>query len=301
LVKLNLECAAVREYLFDACKFWIKEFDIDGLRLDAANVISPDFLSELSVHCKAIKNGFWLAGETVAGDYRELACEGRLDSVTNYELYKSLWSSFNDKNFFEIAWTLKRQFAEGGIYPHLGLYNFADNHDVNRVASIIKNSAHLFPLYGLLFCASGIPSIYYGSEYALRGERDEYSDRVLRPAWNETWEHENAGTMLFQAISNFARIRRNSSAIIRGSYRELLVTAEQFVFLREDADERVIVVVNAADKQTEVHIRQQILNLPKSRWFDLLSGENFYGDDDGLRVGVASSWLRILHCASVGA
>ena len=62
-----------------------------------------------------------------------------LDSVTNYECYKGLYSSLVERNYFEIAYALNRQFGPDGIYRGLPLYNFADNHDVNRVASSLRN------------------------------------------------------------------------------------------------------------------------------------------------------------------
>jgi len=121
LVKLNSASAAVREHLLGAIRFWIEEFDIDGLRLDAADQLRPDFMDELSAHREALKRDFWLMGEVVHGDYRHWARPGRLDSVTNYELYKSLWSSFNDRNFFELSWTLRRQSGGDGMYRDLKL------------------------------------------------------------------------------------------------------------------------------------------------------------------------------------
>jgi glycosidase len=292
LVKLNGGNPAVREHLFDAARFWIDEFAIDGLRLDAANVMSVDFLRELAARCRGHKSDFWLLGEMVAGDYCRLAHDGCLDSVTNYELYKSLWSSFRDKNFFELSWTLHRQSAPKGLYPHLGLYNFADNHDVNRVASMLQNPAHLFPLYGILFCAPGIPSVYYGSEYGIPGERDQWSDRALRPPWDDRWPQGALPEALFRSLSDFARIRRNSAALCRGSYRELLVQSEQFGFLREAPGERIAVLVNAAPDAVTVKVPQEVLQRPGC-WKDLLSGETFTAGSS-FAVPLHPSWLRIL-------
>jgi glycosidase len=291
LVKLNTASASVKKHLFEAVRFWIDEFGIDGLRLDAANVISVEFLRELSGYCKAQKPDFWLLGEMVGGDYRALAHEGCLDSITNYELYKGLWSSFNDKNFFEISWTLNRQFAENGLYSNLALYNFTDNHDVDRTASALKNPAHLFPLYGILFCVPGIPSIYYGSEYGIPGKRNSCSDYALRPAWNKSWQ--DAGD-LFRSISDFARIRRESPALCYGSYRGLSVRHEQFAFLRETGEEQIVIAVNADGKRQTIFIPESSLCLSSRLWYDLLSGEVFYPSSDGLYIPVYSSWLRIL-------
>ena len=90
-----------------------------------------------------------------------------LHTTTNYECYKGLYSSHNDRNYFEIAHSFRRQFEKGGIYEKLCLYNFVDNHDVNRLASVIKNPEHIYNIYTLLYTMPGIPSVYYGSEYGI--------------------------------------------------------------------------------------------------------------------------------------
>jgi glycosidase len=306
LAKLNGNSREVREHLLSAVRFWIDEFDIDGLRLDAANVMSVDFLSELSSRTKAQKPHFCLIGESVGGDYRSLAQDGCLDSVTNYELYKGLWSSFNDKNFYEMAWSLKREFSSApgfGLYRHIALYNFADNHDVDRVASSLKNQGsplppHLFPLYGILFCIPGIPSIYYGSEYGIQGKRNnalgEKSDYALRPAWNDNWQNGDTGEALFNAIKRFAQVRRENKALQYGGYRELFLNHEQFAFLRENEYECIIAAVNASVHKQDIFIPAHNLKLPRYKWRDLLSGEDFNAQDTGMRLPLFPSWLRIL-------
>ncbi|MBN1488210.1 MAG: alpha-amylase, partial [Anaerolineae bacterium] len=160
LVKLNPHHPAVREHLFQAVEMWINEFDIDGLRLDVADCLDFGFMRDLSTLCKGLRPDFWLMGEVVHGDYRRWANAETLDSVTNYECYKGLYSSHVDRNYFEIAYALKRQFGAGGLYCDLPLYNFADNHDVNRVVSNLTKPEHLYSLYCLLFTMPGVPSIY---------------------------------------------------------------------------------------------------------------------------------------------
>jgi glycosidase len=232
-------------------------------------------------------------GEIVAGDYRHLAHEGCLDSVTNYELYKSLWSSFQDQNVYELAWTLKREFSDTGLYPDLGLYNFADNHDVNRVASSLKNAANIFPLYGVLFCSPGIPSIYYGSEYGIYGKRNEYNDHDLRPAWKDSWAESDTAKNIFKEISRFSKLRHESEALKNGSYCELLVNYEQiFAFSRETNDEKIIVIINASDKKNECVLKHA--KIGNSEWVDLLSNNKFIANNNTLKIILHPSWLRIL-------
>lgn len=298
LVKLNVDNQEVRNHIFGAVKSWHDEFHIDGLRLDAADVLSPSFMEALRTFCDSINPNLWLMGEVVHGDYNNWARPGRLDSTTNYELYKGLWSSFNDQNFFEIAYSLNRQFGEGGIYRYAPLYNFADNHDVDRVASTLKDNRWLFPLYGMLFTVPGIPSIYYGSEAGIRGKRNNCGDRELRPEWKfdakslpEYARSCLAEGSLESAIKVFAQIRNSHEALKRGNYTQLAVKNKQFAFMREFYGQKIIVAVNNDFSTATL----QLSEAPGDSWTDALSNQTFT-KNDLKNLEIPSCWLRILVC-----
>jgi glycosidase len=267
LVKLDSANPAVTGHLLAAVSAWVREFDIDGLRLDAADVLSFDFMKRLSAHCAALKPDFWLMGEVVHGDYRRWANPECLHSVTNYEAFKGLWSSLNDNNYWEIDWTLKRQFggtapqlgtgagnppaAEQGMCRGLSLYNFADNHDVDRVASTLSDPAKLELLYSLLFALPGAPSVYYGSEWGVGGKRRPGSDRELRPCLSlpAMQEREARGHSeskgLCAHLSCLIRLRARLAALRHGSYRAVHVANQQLAFWR-DLDGRPAPAMSAA-------------------------------------------------------
>ncbi len=255
LAKLELREPGLRRELIGIALEWIREYGIAGLRMDAADVMDRPFLAELSAACKNEDPDFWLMGEMVHGDYRELVEKGSLDSVTNYECYKGLWSSLKDKNYFEIAWSLNRQFGEQGLYRDMRLYNFVDNHDVNRAATSLGDKRLLYPLYALLFSMPGVPSVYYGSELGALGERSHDSDRALRPSM-ASLEAAPPEPALKDAIARLARTRMASTALREGAYRQLWVSHQGFAFerrLERDAGLKpgsapaVIVCLNASD------------------------------------------------------
>lgn len=290
LVKLNLKNPAVADHLLQAVTSWIERFQIDGLRLDAADVVDMDFLHTLASHCRQMRPDFWLMGEIVHGDYNHWANPQTLDSVTNYECYKGLYSSHNDRNYFEIAHSLNRQFGEGGIYRDLMLYNFADNHDVNRLASTLQEPGHLYPLHILLFTMPGIPSIYYGSEWGQPGQRSESSDAALRPALkaNEI-SQQPPESGLAPVVHRLSALRRASQAVQHGGYREVFVQNEQLAFLRETTDETVLVALNSADEPTEMHCNIS------GRWEDLLNpGDVFEAKGGSLHIEIPAWWGRVL-------
>ena len=249
LVKLNLQNPAVADYLLDCVKFWVETFDIDGMRLDVAYCLDKGFLARLRQFTQELKPDFFLVGETLHGDYNQWVNDAMLHSCTNYECYKGLYSSLNDQNLFEIGHSLKRQFGSEPwcLYRSKHLLSFVDNHDVTRAASILRNPEHLPVLYGLLFGMQGIPCVYYGSEWGVRGEKSQ-GDQTLRPAfdrpeWNE----------LTDAIAAMARARRNSPALCYGDYQEVLLTNRQYIFQRQADGERVLVAVNADSQPYTAH------------------------------------------------
>ena len=296
LVKLNVDNPSVREHLFGAVDFWIEEFGIDGLRLDAADVLSKHFLDALSAHCKKTKADFWLMGEVVHGDYNDWVRKGRLDSVTNYQLYKALWSSLNDKNFFELSYNLDREFGEQGIYAQSMLYNFLDNHDVNRIASTVKKPQHLYLLYALLFCIPGIPSVYYGSEWGLQGCRSDHSDSALRPALppfvNEIASFAKAkvdSESLEKLIGRFSNIRKKHPALQKGSYRLVSVTNTTLAFSRFCEEESLTVCLNLSDRAQDLSLAGiDCTNTVE----DILEQEKVAVKNK--TISVPANWLRII-------
>ncbi|MGN0509291.1 MAG: DUF1653 domain-containing protein [Ruminococcus sp.] len=251
LVKLNLQNDEVVNYLLDSVKFWIDEFDIDGLRLDAADCIDLEFFKKLRNVCKSKKPDFWLYGEITHGDYNRWANNELLDSVTNYECYKGIYSSHNDHNYFEIAHSLNRQFGNGGIYRNIYTYNFVDNHDVNRIASDLKDKNHLNNVYTLMYTMPGVPSIYYGSEYGIEGKRTQFSDYELRPCLDLN-NVENANYNLLSHIIKLGKVRLALEALKYGKFDNVNIMNEKLVYKRFTDNQTVFVAFNLTDHDESI-------------------------------------------------
>ena len=256
---LNLFNPDVRSYLFDVIRFWIDEFDIDGIRLDCANVLDFNFMKEMRSQTEAMKEDFWLMGEVIHGDYSRYIRDGQsmLHSVTNYELHKGLYSGHNDHNYFEIAHTIRREFDEnGGIYKGMKLYSFVDNHDVDRIISKINVKEHIYPIYTLLFTLPGIPSVYYGSEWGIEGRKEGGNDNPLRPAAEieKVLEEQKDSPIMhwFKWLGEMHKTYRECLAY--GRYRELLLTNRQYAFARFTDNQALLVAVNNDEQETEVSI-----------------------------------------------
>lgn len=284
LVKLNQRNPEVQNYICDVIRFWVSEFDIDGIRLDAADVLDFDFMRILRHTADEVKKDFWLMGEVIHGDYSRWVNGQTLHSVTNYALHKALYSGHNDHNYFEIAHTVKYLQNMGD----LDLYNFVDNHDVERIHTKLQNKAHFAPVHVLLYTLPGVPSIYYGSEFGIEGKKEKFSDASLRPALDLN-DYADATTKnpCTALIAALGKVRQGTPALSYGSYAELALTNRQFAFARDLEGMRVIVTVNNDDSDAE-------MNLPTG------SAPEYVGALTGQKVSVQGGRIRVRIAANSG-
>ena len=300
LVKLNQKNPEVRDYICDVIRFWVKEFDIDGIRLDAADVLDFDYMKALRHVANEVKPDFWLMGEVIHGDYIRWANENTLHSVTNYHLHKALYSGHNDHNYFEIAHTVKRLYEMGGNRPDgLKLYNFVDNHDVERIYTKLNNKAHFVPTHILMYTLPGIPSVYYGSEFGIEGRKERGSDASLRPAialcdYKDAISN-NPCTKLIAALG---AARQKIKSLSYGEYKELMLTTRQYAFARNHNGQSVVVTVNNDDNNFTMTLPAQ----NAAEYIGVLSGEKIAVNNGCITVTVKGNsgeiWVPEGFCES---
>ena len=240
----------VRNYLIQCVDTWIDEFHIQGLRLDVAYMVDRNFMHELCDHVRASHPDFFFLGEMIGGDYNAIMNDHLLDSVTNYECRKGLYSSFNSKNLFEIGYSLNRQFGKEPwcLYTGKHLLSFVDNHDVDRIASILEDKEDLPLIYALMEAMPGIPCIYYGSEWGCEGKKGKYSDDDLRPCFEKAeW---NALTDTIQKLNT---LHTSISTFTNGDYTQLYIQNKQLVFKRSDENGQLIFCMNIDNDPATVY------------------------------------------------
>jgi len=167
LVELNLNNPAVQEYVADAMIHWLDR-GVDGWRMDAAYAAGADAWAPIVARVRAAHPGVWLLGEVLHGEYATFVAASGFDTTTEYELWKSIWSSLNDANLFELAWALDR------LNPLTRAFRpqtFIGNHDVTRIATRLNDPRHREIAVALLMTLPGTPSIYYGDELGFTGEK----------------------------------------------------------------------------------------------------------------------------------
>ena len=250
---LNHRNPEVRNYLLDTVRFWVQEFDIDGIRLDCAGDLSFEFMQELRRLANEIKPEFWLMGEVIHGDYSRWANPEMLHSVTNYELHKGLWSGHNDHNYFEIAHTMRRL---QGLCHDTRLYLFSDNHDVERLPNKLRNREHVRHIAILVYTLWGIPSIYYGSEFGIEGKKEWGSDWPLRPCL-ELEDYKDALTTnpVTSVYAALGKLKAEEPALTWGEFKELHLTTQCYAYARVLDGEALVAVLNNGDSPAQLEFQ----------------------------------------------
>lgn len=291
LVKLNQKNPEVQNYICDVIRFWVEEFDVDGIRLDAADVLDFDFMKELRKVANTVKPEFWLMGEVIHGDYARWANADTLHSVTNYHLHKALYSGHNDHNYFEIAHTVRRLNDLGnGHGGSLKLYNFVDNHDVERIYTKLNKKEHFIPTHVLLYTLPGIPSIYYGSEFGIEGRKERFSDDSLRPYIDLNDHKEDIrNNWCTKVIAKLGNARQKLPALSYGNYTEHLLTNRQYAFSRNADGQNVIVTVNNDDNASQMSIPANGVE----EYVGVLSGKRVHAEGGMLNVEIPGNYGEV--------
>ncbi|MBR7837035.1 alpha-amylase family protein [Actinospica durhamensis] len=250
LVALNHDEPEVRDYVSAVMRHWLDR-GADAWRLDAAYAVPRAFWHEVTGRVRAEHPGAWLMGEYIHGDYAAAVREGGLDSATQYELWKGIWSSLSDGNLFELSWALRRheEFA-AGMHP----LTFVGNHDVTRIASRIEDPRHLPHALAILFTVAGVPSVYAGDEQAFRGVKYERADgdAEIRPAFPAEGPSGLAafGRPVYRLHQDLIGLRRRHPWLLRARSRSLHL--ENLVFGYEvaepDGPGRLAVLLNLSDR-----------------------------------------------------
>ncbi|MBQ9360451.1 MAG: alpha amylase C-terminal domain-containing protein [Lachnospiraceae bacterium] len=286
LARLNQKNPEVQGYIADVIRYWVSEFDIDGLRLDAADVLEFEFMQMLRRVADEVKPDFYLMGEVIHGEYIRWERDARIHAVTNYHLHKALFSGHNDHNYFEIAHTVKRLYDMGGGDPlGLRLYNFADNHDVERIYSRLNNKAHFMPLHILMYTLPGIPSVYYGSEFGIEGKKGGGDDWGIRPVLDlDALLADEARKPYYELIKALGHIRQAVPCLSYGSYEQKMLTNRQYAFLRDSCEDVAAVAVNNDDNPCWVDI-----NVPSGSYKAMLSGEEIDAGNGNIHYELKAS------------
>jgi cyclomaltodextrinase / maltogenic alpha-amylase / neopullulanase len=250
---------AVVDHVVDVCDHWLRR-GADGWRMDAAYAVPRAFWAQVVPRVKAEHPDAYLVGEVIHGDYAGFVAETGLDSVTQYELWKAIWSSLNDRNLFELSWALERHAALLEAFAPL---TFVGNHDVTRIASRLTDERHLAHALVLLFTLGGTPSVYAGDEQAFRGIKEERAggDDEIRPEFPDTPDGlAPHGWPTYRLHQRLIGLRRRHPWLHRARPTVLELANQHARIEVRDGDRALVVALNLADEPVALPGADRVLD-----------------------------------------
>jgi cyclomaltodextrinase len=247
LVALNHDAPAVADHVVGVMRHWL-ERGADGWRLDAAYAVPRQFWAQVLPRVRACHPEAYIFGEVIHGDYAGFVRETKVDAVTQYELWKAIWSALNDRNFFELAWALDRHNA---LLDSFVPQTFVGNHDVTRIASQLTDDRHLPHALVILMTCAGTPSIYAGDEQAFRGIKEHRAggDDAIRPAFPATpVDLAPFGRPIYRLHQDLIGVRRRHPWLHTARTRTVELANTHFFFETVEGEHRLLVALNLADE-----------------------------------------------------
>lgn len=246
LITLNHRNPAVVDYTVDVMNHWLGR-GVDGWRLDAAYAVPEAFWAQVLPRVRQAHPDAWFVAEVIHGDYSAFVEGTGVDSVTQYELWKAIWSSLNDANLHELDWAMQRHNEFQDTFAPL---TFVGNHDVTRIASQLQHPGHLAHALVLLFTVGGVPSVYAGDEFAYRGVKEDRAggDDAVRPEFGCPPEHVDSAA---QEILNLHRyligLRRRHPWLHEARTTALRLENRFLAYETRHGDDALIVALNIDD------------------------------------------------------
>jgi glycosidase len=254
LISLNHDNPDVVAYTADVMSHWLGR-GADGWRLDAAYAVPERFWAQVLPLVRKEFGDAWFVGEVIHGDYSAIVAESTFDSVTQYELWKAIWSSLNDVNFHELDHALSRHDEFLDTFVPM---TFVGNHDVTRIASKIEDSRHLEHALVVLFTVGGIPSVYAGDEWARRGVKEERfgGDDAVRPEFGSRPTESADGTDVLRLHQHLIGLRRRHPWLTAARTTALNLRNGQYVYRTGAGSDALVVALNLDDEALRVSLAE---------------------------------------------
>ena len=257
LVTLNHRNPAVVDYTVEVMSHWLAR-GADGWRLDAAYAVPEPFWAQVLPRVRAAHPDAWFVAEVIHGDYSAFVAASGADSVTQYELWKAIWSSLNDGNFHELDWALQRHNMFQDTFAPL---TFVGNHDVTRIASKLDPPEHLGHALVLMFTTGGVPSVYAGDELGYLGIKEDRAggDDAVRPEFSSPpAELDDHARDILNLHRYLIGLRRRHPWLYEARTSALRLENRCYVYETRHGDDALIVALNLDDTAVALPVAELI-------------------------------------------
>lgn len=295
LPKFNTNNPAVRAYILGVARYWIDQ-GADGWRLDVPGEIDDDaFWGEFRETVRSANPEAYIVGEIWHADPRWLG-EGHFDGLMHYPLRSAILDWIRGRIQVKEFANLVEGFID--LYPQenlLAMFLSIGSHDTRRLFTALEEDLAKVKLACLLqFAYPGVPSIYYGDEIGIRGEKDPYN-RYAFP-WDRTqWNQE-----LREYLRALIRLRRESTALRRGDFVGVAMSAEEnwYAFARREDTQQVLAALNPSDKPRRLELPVETLGWQDGQVVEsMLSHDQFHIHSGRLNLILgAGSGMLIKNC-----
>ena len=288
--KLNTGHPNVRAYLLEVARYWVREFDIDGWRLDVANEVSHDFWREFRKEVKAIKPDLYILGE-IWHDAMPWLQGDQFDAVMNYPYTNAAIQFFakekiNAKDFVNM--TTDALLMYPGHVTEVA-FNLLGSHDTPRIATVCnENRSKVKQLFAFLLSSPGSPCIYYGDEIGMTGEMDPGCRKCM------IWEEDEQDQDLHKFISRLIRLRKENMAFgNKGILRFISASnkTNHVIYTKTYQEQTIIFAFNNSNKEIAVEVP---FNLKGKKITNLLAEDSFIHKKGELNVVLPPYGLTIL-------
>lgn len=259
LVTLNHDSPRVVNWIADVMTHWL-DAGADGWRLDAAYAVPTTFWARVTEKVRTRHPEAYLLGEMIHGDYAGFVTESGIDTVTQYELWKAIWSSITDHNWHELVWTLGRH---DEFLDSFRPWTFIGNHDVTRIVTKVGEQYAEHALV-LLATLGGTPAIYYGDEQALPGLKEDRAggDDAIRPEYpTAPGDMSESGARMRRLHQDLLGLRHRHPWLADARTEIVQVTGDLLVY-RTHAGEQSLTVTLTLDPTQNLPADPALLRAP---------------------------------------
>ncbi len=248
----------VVDFLLSVGKFWLREFDIDGFRLDVPNEVPFWFWEIFRQEMKQVKSDIYLVGE-IWHEPEKWVNECYFDAVMNYKYFREPVMHFFAMRQYDAVQFEKELLTGLAHYPYQNstvMMNLLDCHDTHRFLQSVKENDSLMKL-AILFQMTfvGIPHIFYGDEIGTLGGNDPENRRPMN--WN--YENDEQAVSLKNYYSELIKIRKRHPALRLGKYVPYLCRGKLIAFWRVYNEEKILVVINNENRRRKLALPREVI------------------------------------------